>query len=244
MNRKLRVGYWAYPIAFGTVILLGHLLGGWVEMDGELDPASMDHQVRSWIVEHRAKWPLATNLARVVTMLGNPEVATTAVVAIALIFFALSALGVGKIRRSEAVFWLFVSAGGRLLSYALKQWFRRERPPLADRLVQETTFSFPSGHAMFAGVSLGLIAMVVLRESTGLNRIQRVVLILAGTLITISVAASRIWLGVHYVSDVLAGFLLGALWAAASIAIRIISTRWHEAHPAHPSDHCNSGGKP
>lgn len=226
-----RAPYWLYPIAFAVVIVLGHLAGGWVDMDGDIDPASIDRHVQEWVARNRSAWPILTRLALMITQLGNPEVATTTVVVIAAAFLLLRTFGIGKIRKGEAFFWLVVAGGGRLLSMGLKLWFRRDRPPLAGRLVPESTFSFPSGHGMFAGVFFLLIAMVVVRESSGLPRRFRPVLIGLGLVIALSVAASRVWLGVHYVSDVVAGFLLGAFWAGAALLIRYGWGRWFPHRP-------------
>ncbi|MDB5348861.1 MAG: rane-associated phospholipid phosphatase [Planctomycetota bacterium] len=226
-----RAPYWPYPVAFAAVIVLGHFLGGWVDMEGDVDPGSMDHTAREWVVRNRGAWPVMTRLARAVTLLGNPEAATTAIIVIAATFFVLRQLGIGNIRKGEALFWLVVAGGGRLLSIGLKLWFRRHRPPFAHRLVHETTFSFPSGHGLFAGAFFVLIAMVILRESTGIPRWSRPILIAFGLLIAVAVGASRIWLGVHYVSDVLAGFLLGLIWAGVAVVIRFGWVRWFRSPP-------------
>ena len=238
MNLRPRAPHCAYPIAFAAVFVLGDVIGGWVDMDGDVDPGSIDHTVREWVVRHRPLWPSLTKFAFFVTQLGNPEIATTAVVLIALTFLLLNAFGIGRIRRSEAWFWLLVAGGGELLNHSLKLRFRRDRPPLEGRLVEETTFSFPSGHGMFSGVFLLLTAMVVLRESTGLPRPVRPIVILGCLLLALSVAASRVWLGVHYTSDVASGFVLGATWAGASVLIRYGWGRRSAAsdrdHPASP----------
>ena len=192
----VRAPYWAYPIAFAVMILLGHLFGGWLDVDDDLGPGSVDHQVSEWVVAHRHTWPNLTRFALLATQFGNPQVATTTILAIAATFALLRFLGIGRVRKGEALFWLAIAGSGWLLSNALKLWFRRVRPPLPGRLVLETSFSFPSGHGTFAGVFFLLMTMVIVRESTGLPRRFRPLLVVAGLLLMLSVAASRVWLGV------------------------------------------------
>jgi len=229
MTPRPRSPLWLYPLAFCVVIVFGHLVGGWVDMNGA-DPGTVDHHVNRWVAEHRTGWPNLTKFALFVTQLGNPEVATTAVLVIAAAFFLLHLLGYYRIRTSEAIFWLAVAGGGRLLSIGLKLWFRRDRPPVADHLVPESSFSFPSGHGMFAGEFFLLIAILVMCEAKGLSWRSRPFVVLAGLLLSLSVAASRVWLGVHYVSDVVAGFLIGALWVAVAVLIRYRGHLWVEGH--------------
>ncbi len=236
MNPRPRSPLWLYPIAFGAVIVFGHLFGGWVDMDGA-DPGTVDHGVNQWVASNRTAWPNLTKFALFVTQLGNPEVATTAILVIAGAFFLLHLLGYYRIRTSEAIFWLAVAGGGRLLSIGLKLWFRRDRPPAAGHLVPESTFSFPSGHGMFAGEFFLLIAILVMCEAKGLSWRTRPLLVVAGLGLSLSVAASRVWLGVHYVSDVVAGFLIGAIWVAVAVAVRYKGHLWvgRDRHPPAPS---------
>jgi membrane-associated phospholipid phosphatase len=218
--------YWAYPIAFAIVIVLGHLSGDWLDVDAGGKPGSIDDNVSRWVATNRGGWTKLTRLALFVTQIGNPEFATTTILAIAATFTILRYAGIGRVRKGESLFWLLVAGSGWLLSFSLKHWFRRARPPLAHQLVPETSFSFPSGHGTFAGVFFLLMTMVILRESTGLPRCYRPFLVAAGLILMLSVAASRVWLGVHFVSDVIAGFALGASWAGASVLIRYGWTRW------------------
>ena len=112
-----------------------------------------------------------------------------------------------------ALFLLLAILGGLLLSLALKTGFDRPRPDLVSHGSMIYTSSFPSGHSMLAAVVYltgGALLAVVHAE----HRV-RVYLICCAVLATLLVGASRVYLGVHWPSDVLAGWAAGAAWAAA-----------------------------
>lgn len=221
-----RHAHWMYLSAFTGVILMGLLLGVWVDMDGGAEAKTLDHRLLAWVVANRDSWPTVTTIAHAATRLGNPEVATPLVVAITATFFVLHRLGIGRVRRDEAPFWLLVAGAGTLVSNALKPWFQRDRPPLEGRLVREMNYSFPSGHGIFSGVFFVLVAMIIIREPHHLPRWLRVVLLAVTLLVSLAVAASRVWLGVHYLTDVAAGYLLGLSWGGSAVMIRLGWSLW------------------
>lgn len=96
----------------------------------------------------------------------------------------------------------------------LKLWFNRSRP-LTPLLEPARGLSFPSGHAMSSVTFFGLIIYYIYRNVK--NRIVKVLLILILTLLILMVGLSRVYLRVHYASDVLAGFFAGAIWLMISI---------------------------
>lgn len=98
-----------------------------------------------------------------------------------------------------------------LLNVGLKAIVARPRPE-GFRLVAETGFSFPSGHSMAAMAFFGLIAWLVWRYEG--NRARRAVLATVLAFVAVMVGISRIYLGVHYASDVLAGFCAALIWLA------------------------------
>lgn len=130
-----------------------------------------------------------------------------------LSLFTAAAIGYllldGNRRAAAAVF--VAVAGGQLLSTLLKLGFDRPRPDLVPHEVLVYTSSFPSGHAMLSAVTyLTLGAMLAGIHSRMRHKIYLLVLAL---LLTVVVGASRVYLGVHWPSDVIAGWAVGAGWA-------------------------------
>lgn len=115
--------------------------------------------------------------------------------------------------RRELILFLWVVFGSVLLNETLKLIFHRARPIL-HRIVNANGFSFPSGHSMAAFSLYGVLAFLLWRHIP--SSIGRGILILLGTLMIMAIGTSRIYLGVHYPSDVLGGFLASGCWLAAS----------------------------
>ncbi|MGY2048583.1 phosphatase PAP2 family protein [Methylobacterium sp. JK268] len=116
-------------------------------------------------------------------------------------------------RRGRAA--LFVAAavgGGNLLSTLLKLYYQRPRPDLVPHGMETFTASFPSGHATLSAVTYLTLAILLARISKG-RRVKALVIAL-GVATTLLVGTSRVYLGVHWPSDVLAGWCVGAAWAA------------------------------
>ena len=115
-------------------------------------------------------------------------------------------------RRYDAIVLIVVAtAGGGVLSELLKWWFARKRPEIVPHLVEVGSASFPSGHSMLAVVTyltLGaLLARFVPRRRT------RTYCIVVSFLLALLIGLSRVYLGVHYPTDVLAGWSAGLAWA-------------------------------
>jgi undecaprenyl-diphosphatase len=121
--------------------------------------------------------------------------------------------------RRKAHYWLVVVLvavpGGMLLNVALKHVFHRARPSLEDPLLTLTTYSFPSGHTAAATVFYGLIACFLLGRVKAWP--ARAAIVTACCLMVALVALSRMYLGAHYLSDVLAAAAEGAAWLATCI---------------------------
>jgi undecaprenyl-diphosphatase len=121
--------------------------------------------------------------------------------------------------RRKAHYWLVVVLvavpGGMVLNVALKHAFQRARPSLEDPLLTLSTYSFPSGHTAAATVFYGLLACYLVRRVRGWA--ARAAVIAVCTSMVMLVALSRMYLGVHYLSDVLAAAAEGAAWLATCI---------------------------
>ena len=114
-------------------------------------------------------------------------------------------------KRGAALFVLVAVAGGSLLTTLAKLAFARPRPELVAHLVEVSSYSFPSGHAMSSAVTY-LTLGALLARTQARKRIKAYLLGVA-VLLTLMIGTSRVYLGVHYPSDVLAGWSLGAAWA-------------------------------
>ena len=130
-----------------------------------------------------------------------------------LILVVAAVLGYLAIRRLWGAFWLVLAASalGEILNIVLKQAFARPRPAVVPHLTDVQTLSFPSGHAMLSAIiylTLGALLMRLERQ----RRVKVYILFIALTL-TALVGLSRVYLGVHYPTDILAGWSAGLAWA-------------------------------
>jgi undecaprenyl-diphosphatase len=114
-----------------------------------------------------------------------------------------------KRRAREGLFAGLALGGSALLNLAAKQSFARERPSLWLSISPETTFSFPSGHAMGSMTLAWVVALLVWRTR------WRWPVTIAAVLFTVLVGLSRVYIGVHYPSDILAGWTAASVWAAS-----------------------------
>jgi membrane-associated phospholipid phosphatase len=114
-----------------------------------------------------------------------------------------------------ALFVVITAAGSSLLNTVVKNTVHRLRPVLTDPVAQEHGLSFPSGHAQAAVVGYAVLLLVFLPILHGAWRGTAVTL---AVVMVLAIGFSRIALGVHYVSDVVGGLVLGAAWVAAMTA--------------------------
>ena len=118
-------------------------------------------------------------------------------------------------RRWRWLIYLAVTAGGgALLNEELKRYFARARPVAAEMLRRANGYSFPSGHAMGSAVGLGALAYLAFRAIRSWPAKAAVIAFLY-TLVA-SIALSRVYLGVHWISDVLAGVTVGTVWVTTT----------------------------
>jgi undecaprenyl-diphosphatase len=215
-----------YALAFGALVVAGLVFGEMAEAARRTDPDDIDLHIPAWVRAHADEWPGLTRLFRATTALGNFPMAVVLVVLIAVILLTLHRAKIGGVRAADPFLWLGVTSSGWLLNRTLKLWFQRQRPPDIHWLIEEKGFSFPSGHSAFAGVFFGMLAILLARGSPDRPPWFRVVGVLACLVLAVLVAASRVWLGVHYPTDVIGGLLLGAGWAIAAWLVRSGWARW------------------
>ncbi len=125
------------------------------------------------------------------------------------------------VRRQRLLAWIWISGlvGNSLLAHGLKQFFRRERPVFEAPLLVENNFSFPSGHAMTSILLYGLLAYVLSRQLPAYSSIHRHFIVWLVTFLGCLIGTSRLVLGVHYPSDVLAGWSVGSAWLALLVLL-------------------------
>jgi len=146
--------------------------------------------------------PLLDTVFSTGTMLGG------AVVVAAVSLAMITALALRK-SYSRALLATLIIGGTTLANFFLKLVFERSRPELWTRLVEEQSFSFPSGHAM-ASMALGL-TIVLLTWNTR----WRAAAVIGAIVYVLFIGFSRLYLGVHYPTDILAGWLVSSLWVFA-----------------------------
>jgi undecaprenyl-diphosphatase len=180
--------------------LLFALLAGHLLLSGPVLP--LDEVFTAWLAERRA--PGLTSAMLLVSQVHE----TFKLLAAAIL------LAAWRWRRGDrpAVVALAVVPGAELLNLALKQLFRRVRPLDVEPLAHLSTYSFPSGHAVAAAAFYGAVCtLVVLRAR---SRALRGLAVAAGLLMVPLVGFSRVYLGAHYFSDVLAGTCVGIFCVA------------------------------
>ncbi|OAB28323.1 phosphoesterase PA-phosphatase [Paenibacillus macquariensis subsp. defensor] len=118
--------------------------------------------------------------------------------------------------RWELLFFVGVITGSALLNVVLKLIFHRARPTL-HRIVEANGYSFPSGHSMAAFTLYGVLCFLLWKHAR--VAFTRFLLIIIGSIMIVAIGVSRIYLGVHYPSDVVGGYLASGTWLAVSIWI-------------------------
>ena len=139
------------------------------------------------------------------TALGGPTILTLVVLAV-IGFLVLQA----RYRSAFAI--LLTAASGELLNVVLKSLFMRPRPEIVPHLRVAYETSFPSGHAMDSAIIYLTLGAMLMRITQG--RLTKIYCMTLATLLTLLVGLSRVYLGVHYPTDVLAGWTVGLVWAS------------------------------
>ena len=158
---------------------------------------------------HRRTTAEGAVLAQWVSLVGSPISRTLIGLLVAI----------GLLLRRERVIaagWIVALGGGGILDVLLKQIFNRPRPPLAIMYTHAAGSSFPSGHAMGAIITYGMLAYIIKIHSHS-RALNTSTIIITVVLVT-AIGFSRLYLGVHYLSDVLGGYSLGGIWLMLCIA--------------------------
>jgi len=154
--------------------------------------------------------PQLTTIMKFFTMIGNGfSIALITIVVMIILYIFLG-------HRRELIFLMCVVIGSALLNTLLKLIFQRARPDI-NRIAEAYGYSFPSGHSMAAFTLYGVIAFLVWKHVP--TAVGRVTIIILSSLFITLIGISRIYLGVHYPSDILGGYLMSACWLTGSIWI-------------------------
>ena len=180
------------------------LFGLFIKFSSELvgsEVTACDQTVLAWVTAHR--WPAIDVVAVDVTALGSKTVLSLLTI-VGLLVYAI------RRRWGEALYLALGTAAIPLWIYVAKHLYSRPRPPHEMQLIDVSGFSYPSGHSTAATVFYLLLAVLICRLFPSTRR--RTFFLTAALLIIGMVCLSRIYLGVHYFSDVLSGFFLGSAW--------------------------------
>ena len=167
------------------------------------------------IMEDEQTW--LTGMMIDITALGGTTIIF--MITAAVVFYLL-------IQKQYEFMWLILIAtiGGAILSFGLKELFVRERPPLIYHLLTVKSLSFPSGHAMMSSVVY--LTQGALLAKVQSNKNLRVYILLVAIILVFLIGISRIYFGVHYPTDVLAGWSVGLAWASLCwLAVKYLQKR-------------------
>jgi membrane-associated phospholipid phosphatase len=203
-----------HPVASGLLISAGcsclfAAIAAGVLIGGPL--TRFDLWVADALHAHALGTPVLTEAVRVVGLPGS-------LAALALVSVVAAAALLMQRRWLALAAWLAAVLGGEALNLLLKDLFARPRPRFERPLVVETSHSFPSGQAMESLVVYGMLAYlaVLILRGTG----KHVVFVVGAAVLVVLIGFGRIYLGAHYLSDVVGGFAAGGAWLGAVIACR------------------------
>ena len=192
----------------------------------EADGQAFDQMVLHWMQpvagQPRGPWWLHEATADITSLGGIAVLGLFAIVAIGILFI---------LRKRLSAFLLVLGlAGGVALSEGLKALFERQRPPAAYQAVETLNASFPSGHALLSTVFYLTVAVMMTRAFPR-QRLKAYVLGV-GMVFALLVGVTRVYLGAHWASDVMAGWCVGAAWAMALWLVSYAVERRQKRHHA------------
>jgi undecaprenyl-diphosphatase len=210
IDRDLRAVWDASGQLLGSLAcaILFLALFAWLS-DGVFEGNLQQFDSHTRMMVHEFSAPQLTRLMQALTFLGSIGFLFVLFLVIVAIFFVAG--------WKRAAIWLAVAVGGSVvLDVSLKLAFHRARPaPFFGTAPQ--TFSFPSGHALSSLCFYGALAGLCCARIQ--SRVARVLIWVASSLLVAGIGLSRIYLGVHYPTDVIAGYLAGAIWVSTLLFV-------------------------
>ena len=188
-----------------TTAIIGLFFFGWLTdevLEGET--AKFDNAVRLFV--HESASPVVTELMRFATFLGSTWFLIALGLGIAVIFYLVG-------WRRALILFVTTMAGAIILNFALKTVVHRARPEPYFETPLPSSFSFPSGHALFSVCFYGALAWLLTARIR--NRTGQIGIWAFSVLLIFLIGLSRVYLGVHYPSDVIAGYAAASIWVFA-----------------------------
>jgi len=167
----------------------------------------VDQAVHAWFGHVRQ--PAVTVLLGTATNIGGTAGLATLVAVVAALLLA-------RQERASAIFVVVTAGAGALLNLGLKLIFARARPDLASAIAEAQWYSFPSGHAMSSFITFGALAYLMLRQPW--PWVARSAGLAVAMTMVVLVGLSRVYLGVHWASDIAGGWSAGTVWLISAVA--------------------------
>jgi undecaprenyl-diphosphatase len=203
----LLIGLGICAVAFLFIRLAGEVMAG----DTQAFDVAIIQSLRSAADPSRPIGPAwMEGVLLDITALGSPVV-------LGLVVLIITGYRLLQARYTSAMMVLATSISGELLNESLKLLFERPRPSVVPHLRAVVTASFPSGHAMESAVIYLTLGALLMRVVEG--RFTKAYCMAMAIFLTFIVGVSRVFLGVHYPTDVLGGWILGFLWAAVTFLV-------------------------
>lgn len=205
-----RLGQWNLSAgALGLLIMLGlaalvgigYILGLALRELAE-SQSSPDRWIQTFVVTHREQW--LTTMMQAVTLLGDSSFVIGVICIVGIVWSYLA-------RSLQPLVLLVVTyLGARVIESTVKELSHRPRPPIEQAVDHFTHYAFPSGHAIYAITIYGMIAALLILVSR--QRQKRLAIWVVATVIVGFVGSSRVYLGAHWLTDVMGGYILGVAW--------------------------------
>lgn len=218
-QHSYRLGQWLWERQRRWMVFLAISLAAlstFLEISDEMvedeELSAVDAQILRWVASQRRPW--LTIRAVDITALGSTTLLGLTMFAAVVPLLRLRDLR-GSAQLAIAVF------GGGLWTMLTKRYFSRARPEIVERLMEVQGFSFPSGHSAGSSALYVTLAIVLGRHIRTLN--GRLLLLAGLSLLSLTIGLTRVYLGVHYPSDVLSGLVFGSGWALLLTAL----FEWH-----------------
>jgi undecaprenyl-diphosphatase len=212
-TQKRRFEFLSFSLLLGLVAAIGTLIFfSWLTDEVlEGDSVHFDEFTRAAV--HTLASPAMTLVMRFLSFVGSTIVLTIGT-AIVVIWFATKRWG------REATLFAATMIGAALLNITLKLTFKRARPTPFFDLTPPETYSFPSGHSLASACFFGALAAILTARIK--NRRPRTIIWFVCALMFLSIGFSRIYLGVHHTTDVIAGFSAALIWI---LMVRFVETQ-------------------